>query len=307
MAILILMPDRDSNDLVQALKDVDPALDIRLWPEVGDKKDIDYVVVWNHPAGELQSYPNLKLIASFGAGVDHIFNDPDLPAGVAITRLADECLTRQMAEYVAGAILNQRLRLTDYREYQAAGVWAPKDPRPGNRVCLLGLGNIGQAVARGLNLLNFTISGWSRSPKELNDIEAFHGEAGLEDALKDADYIVCLLPLTPGTENILDKALFSKVKKGAYLINAGRGGHLNEDDLLDALYQERLSGACLDVFKTEPLPVDHPYWRHPKISITPHIASLTDIAQAARQLYENYLNMKNKHPLNNKVDNMKGY
>ncbi|MBL4893776.1 MAG: glyoxylate/hydroxypyruvate reductase A [Emcibacter sp.] len=307
MALLILMPNKDGRALSEALQDIDPNLDIRIWPETGNKQDIEYVIVWNHPPGELTKYPNLKVIASFGAGVDHIFKDHDLPENVALTRLVDDSLSGQMCEYIAGVILNQRLRLTEYREYQAAGIWTPKEPRPGNNVCLLGLGSIGREVARYLANLNFAVSGWSQSPKDMDNIATFQGPEALGKAVADADYIVCLLPLTPKTTNILDNTLFNKMKKGAYLINAGRGGHLNEDDLMDALYQQQLSGACLDVFKVEPLPEDHPFWRHPKIYLTPHCASVTHLDKAAAQLHENYLNMKNSRPLLNRVDPTKGY
>lgn len=307
MALLILMPDRECGELLKALKASDPELDIRIWPEVGNTEDIDYAILWNHPAGELLKYPNLKVIASYGAGVDHIFKDQSLPPQIIVTRLVDNALTLQMSEYIAGVIQNHRLRLTEYREYQAAGVWAPKTARPGKKVCLLGLGNIGQHVAQYLTTIGMTVCGWSQSPKNINQVASFHGPKALAKAAKDADYIVCLLPLTPKTQNILDAGLFSKVKKGAYLINAGRGAHLNDDDLLDALYQGQLSGACLDVFRTEPLPDDHAFWRHPKIALTPHIASLTDIEQAAAQILANYHNMRNNVPLINKVDAQKEY
>jgi len=307
MALLLLMPDKDTSELCQALAQTDPDLEIRQWPDDGTKEDIDYAIVWNHPMGELAKYPNLKVVASYGAGVDHILKDPDLPPQITITRLVDDRLSGQMAEYVAGVILNQRLRLTEYREYQAARIWAPKPLRPENNVCILGLGKIGQEVARYLAALNFTVCGWSQSPKDIDKVTTFYGENSLNAALQDADYIVCLLPLTPDTENILDKALFNKVKKGAYLINAGRGGHLNEDDLLEALYQGQLRGACLDVFKKEPLPIDHAFWKHPRISITPHNASMTDMKQAVEQFYKNYINMKNNRPLLNSVDRTTGY
>lgn len=311
MALLILIPTGNNTDLAQALKkaaaELNLHLDIRLWPEVGDPMDIDYVITWNHPVGELLKFPNLKVIASFGAGVDHIFQDPDLPENVTITRLVDKKLSGQMCEYIAGTILNRRLRLTEYREYQAAAVWAPKEPRPGNVVCLLGLGNIGRHVAQYLTGLNFTVRGWSQSPKDLENVATFHGPAQLAQAVAPADYIVCLLPLTPDTTNILNKSLFNTAKEGAYLINAGRGSHLNEDDLLNALYRGQLSGACLDVFRTEPLADDHPFWRHPTIYLTPHIASLTDITQAAAQFLENHQNMTNNRPLLNRVDPAKGY
>jgi len=312
MTLLILMPGLDCRGLVNALTSSDPGLNIpdlniKVWPETGNTEDIDYAVVWNHPEGELLKYPNLKVIASYGAGVDHIFKDKDLPQKITITRLVDDSLTHQMCEYIAGVIQNHRLRLTEYREYQAAGIWAPKKVRSGNRVCVLGLGQIGQHVAQYLTLIGMTVSGWSQSPKNIDNVTTFHGQETLMQALGDADYIVCLLPLTPKTEDILNAELFNKLKKGAYLINAGRGGHLNENDLLDALYQEKLSGACLDVFRTEPLPDDHPFWRHPKISLTPHIAGITNMPQAARQLLENYDNMKNNRPFINIVDLQKGY
>ncbi len=307
MTLLILMPGRDNSALARALSRVDGKLDIRVWPDVGDKDDIDYIVVWNHPPGALSDYPNLQLVASYGAGVDHIFNDPDLPPHITITRLVDDALRSQMSEYIAGTILNHRLRLTEYREYQAAGVWSPGEPRNGKQVCLLGLGHMGQAVAEYLITLGMAVSGWSQSPKDIDGVASFHGDEALGRAVRDADYIVCLLPLTPDTENILDMSLFKKVKKGACLINAGRGAHLNETDLLDTLYQGQLDMAFLDVFRTEPLPDDHPFWRHPKIYLTPHIASLTDVDKAAAQLVENYHNMKNGRPLNNPVNTQKGY
>lgn len=307
MAILLLMPFKDGTYLAKNLALKDPQLEIRIWPEAGNIQDIDFAIVWDHPPGALSNYPNLKIVASYGAGVDHIFKDPALPPQITITRLVDDALTRQMSEYIAGVILNHRLRLTEYREYQAAGIWSPKHVRSGNNVCLLGLGNIGQAAAAFLTKLGFTVSGWSQSPKNIANVTSFHGAEGLDAAIGEADYIVCLLPLTPQTEHILDASLFSKVKKEAYLINAGRGGHLNENDLLEALYQQQLSGACLDVFSTEPLPDDHVFWRHPKISLTPHIASLTNIDLAAEQFLENYRNMQNNRPLINQVDMQKGY
>ncbi|WP_417623613.1 2-hydroxyacid dehydrogenase [Paremcibacter congregatus] len=307
MALLIVMPHQNSDALKAALKAAAPTLDIRVWPEIGAPEDIEYVVSWKHPAGELLKYPNLKVIASYGAGVDHIFNDPKLPPQATITRLVDNSLAHQMAEYVGGVLLNHKLRLTEYREYQAASSWAPKPPRTTKNVTLLGLGNIGREVARYLNLLGYQVSGWSRSAKALPDVVSYAGRDALPDAVAAADYIVCLLPLTHDTRDILDRTLFAQAKTGAYLINAGRGGQLNEEDLMDAIYKGHISGACLDVFKTEPLPQDHPFWRHPKISITPHCASLTNIDDAVAQLLQNHRNMVAGVPLINQVDPQKGY
>jgi len=162
-------------------------------------------------------------------------------------------------------------------------------------------------VAHSLTAQNFKVSGWSQNHKNIEGVTSFHGNNAWADAISDADYIVCLLPLTPQTENILDKTFFARMNKGAYLINVGRGGHLNEGDLLEAIYNEQISGACLDVFRTEPLPDDHPFWRHPKIYITPHSASLTNIEQAATQLLENHRKMQNNKPLNYQVDRTQGY
>lgn len=307
MAILILMPDRNNADILSAIKQIAPEEELRVWPEIGCADDIEYAIVWDHPAGELNKFPNLKAIASFGAGVDHILKDPDLPEGIPITRFVDETLSHQMAEYVAGVILNHRLRLTEYREYQAASVWRPQEPRVGNHVCLLGLGQIGTYVAAYLQKLDFRLSGWSRSEKNIAGMSCYHGPQGLDKALENTDYIVNLLPLTPETKGILNKNLFFKAPKGAYVINAGRGPHLNENDLLEAIYQEHLSGACLDVFSTEPLDDMSPFWRHPKISITPHIASVTRIDRLTCHLMENYFRMKKGQPLNHLIDRKKAY
>ncbi|VAX06133.1 D-3-phosphoglycerate dehydrogenase, partial [hydrothermal vent metagenome] len=164
------MPGKDSGALLNALKASDPDLDVRIWPEVGNIEDIDYAILWDHPEGELLKYSNLKVIASYGAGVDHIFKDQSLPPQIIITRLVDNTLTRQMSEYIAGVIQNHRLRLTEYREYQAAGVWAPKEVRPEKKICLLGLGNIGRHVAQYLTTIGMTVCGWSLSPKNIDQV-----------------------------------------------------------------------------------------------------------------------------------------
>lgn len=307
MAILILLNQTDPTVLEKHMKSHADCPELRIYPDVGDPADIDCVIVWKHPDGVLNQFPNLKLIASHGAGVENILSDPALPDGVPITRFVDASLSDQMAEYVLAAILNHRLHITYYRELQAASEWRCLDINKGRNVTILGMGELGTVSAALLNQNGYVISGWSRSRKNIDGVTSYFGDDQLKSSVKDADFVVCLLPLTGATKHILNSELFSVMKKGSYLINVGRGDHLNENDLMDALGQEQLSGAMLDVFSTEPLPSDHPFWQHPKIHMTPHISSPTDKASMARAILENYNRMKRGEPLLNQVDPKRSY
>lgn len=307
MAILIIFDQADSKLLETHLKSRPDCPEVRVWPEVGDKNDIDCVILWKQPHGLLKDFPNLKLIASYGAGVENILSDPSLPDGVPITRFVDDTLADQMAEFVLAAILNHRLHLTHYRELQAASAWRPGAFLKGKNVTILGLGELGACAAKLLFQNGYTVSGWSRTEKNIEGVKSYYGNDQLNMSVKDADYIACILPLTPATKHILNKELFAAGKKGVYLINVGRGDHLNENDLLDSLYNEQVSGALLDVFATEPLPTGHPFWHHPKIHITPHISSPTDKAQVARQILENYHRTIQGKALIHQVDPKRAY
>lgn len=307
MAILILLNQVDPTSLEQHLKSHDDCPEIRIWPDCGNKDDIECVIVWKHDEGVLNEFKNLKLIASYGAGVENILIDPALPEDVPITRFIDDTLSDQMAEFVLATILNHRLHLTYYREQQAASHWRSKDFLKGRNVTILGLGELGSTTARLLHKNGYQVSGWSRSEKNIDGVKSFYGDEHLNKSVSQADFIVCLLPLTSKTANILNSDLFNSMKKGTFLINVGRGDHLNEDDLMDALYNEQLSSALLDVFKTEPLQDDHPFWRHPKIYITPHISSPTDKAKVARQILDNYNRIKSGSTLMNQVDRQRSY
>ena len=287
MALLLLIPDRNIEQLVRLIHACDPAIDIRIWPNSGQKSDIDYMVTWNHPRGELKKYPNLKAVLSFGAGVDHIVSDPDLPEYMMISRMIDPVLINDMNEFVVAVVLQQKRHLLTYKASQQKQIWHKITHYRNQVIAILGLGHIGKTVAETFVALRFTVLGWSRSLAQIPGVSCFCGQEGLDSLLPQVDYLVCLLPLTAETKNILNKRLFSKIKRGAYLINVGRGGHLNESDFLEALETGTLSGACLDVFNTEPLPADHPFWCHPNILITPHIASLTDPESCAKQIVEN--------------------
>jgi glyoxylate/hydroxypyruvate reductase A len=274
MAMLFQSPVDDPVAWADALTRLEPGLEVRVWPEVGRADDVEAALVWKPPAGLLASLPNLKLIQSLGAGIDHILADPELPGGVPVCRLVDDALTRQMVEYVTLAVLHHHRRMAEYQAFQARAEWRQLPPLETRhrRVGVMGLGVIGSAVAERLAAFDFRLAGWSRTAKALPNVAGFHGTDGLGAFLAATDVLVCLLPLTPETESILDAGLFAALPEGAYVINAARGGHLVEADLLAALDSGHLSGAWLDVCRDEPLPADSPLWRHPRITLTPHIA-----------------------------------
>jgi len=307
MALLVLMPDLDATDLVAALRSAQPDLDLRVWPECGDVADVEFVVSWNHPAGELRRFPNLRAVSSFGAGVDHFLDDPGYPAGVVTVRVVDGDLERDMAEYVLCAVLAHRRHWNWYHDSQEAAQWKPRSYSRAATVLILGLGRLGAATARLLAAVGVKVIGWSRTAKELPGVRCIAGRAELYGVLTTADVVVCMLPLTPDTKGILDADLFARCRRGAYLVSVGRGRHLVESDLFEALADGRLSGACLDVFATEPLPADHPFWGHSTITITPHVASLTNPVSVAKQIADNYRRMRCGEELRNRVDLGRGY
>lgn len=265
-----------------ALAHFAPDIEFRAWPDFGDPAEIDAVLCWRPPAGWLASLPHLRLVHSLGAGVDHILCDPDYPRSVPLVRLIDLGMTVAMTQFVACQVLRLHLGDLDYRAAQAAGAWTPLPPPPVRRsVGILGLGTLGLASARALQALGFDVSGWSRSAKAPAGLRCRHGREGLREFLAETEILVCLLPLTPETQGILDAAAFAALPRGAAVINVGRGGHVVEPDLLAALDSGHLSAAVLDVFAREPLAADHPFWRHPRVVVTPHIAAHTNPETAA--------------------------
>src|SRR5271163_2541571 len=286
-----------------------PGLEIRIWPDIGDPGAIDYALVWRPEPGLLAALPNLKLILSLGAGVDHILRDPDLPPGVPIVRLVDPYLTDAMSEYVVLQVLRLHRRDLDYRAQQQAGVWRELSQKnAGERpVGILGFGEIGQDAGRKLAALGFPVSGWSRHERTVAGFSTFAGPAGLSQLLAQTEILVCLLPLTAETQGVLNARTFAVLPRGAGLVNAGRGAHLVEEDLIAALDSEQLSAAALDVFREEPLPPGHLFWRHPRILVTPHIAGITNPATAAPIILDNIRRFEEGRPLLNLVDPHVGY
>jgi len=284
-------------------------LDIRVWPEIGDPADIDYALVWRPEPGLLATLPNLKLILSLGAGVDHLLGDPQLPCHLPIVRLVDPHMTAAMSEYVTLQVLRLHRRDLDYRAQQERKEWRELDQKNAadRRVGILGFGELGQDAARKLRELGFDVAGWSRSEKTAAGIATDAGAAGLPRLLARSEILVCLLPLTPETEGILDARALALLPRGAALVNAARGAHLVEEDLLAALASGQLSAAVLDVFGEEPLPADHPFWRHPRIVVTPHVAAFTNPATAAPIILDNIRRFEDGRPLLNQVDPARGY
>ena len=287
-----------------------PELDFRAWPDdTGEADEIDYALVWKPPVGELARYPNLKAILSLGAGVDHIFLDPELPDGVPIVRLVDRCLTEGMSEYVLYWGLHYHRHFKAYAEMVAERRWdnlLQHDTRR-RRVGILGLGELGSDAAVKLAGLGFDVAGWSRTAKEISGVASFAGADGLTPFLNRTEILVCLLPLTAETEGVINADVLARLPQGAYLINPARGGHVVDEDLLAALDSGHVAGATLDVFHTEPLPAEHPFWDHPKVVVTPHMASLTVPHSAAENVADSIRDIEAGRTPKNVVDPSVGY
>ena len=291
-----------------------PDYAFRLWPESGDADwgdpaAVRFVMLFKGEPGALRRFPNLRGIMSAGAGVDGIMSDPDLPPGVPIMRLVDDWMSVQLGQWVVHAVLHFARRMPEYQAQQAAGVWHMLEdgPQPERTVGILGCGEIGSVAGRFLAPMGFRVTGWTRSPRDLGAITNFHGADGLEPFLRGAEYLVCLLPLTDETRGVLNARTLALLPRGAVVVNAARGGHIITADLIAALDSGHLAGAYLDVTDPEPLPPDHPLWRHPRVRITPHVAGLTNPRSAAEQVVENVRRLERGEPPINTVERGRGY
>jgi len=291
------------------LSELMPEHEFRFWPDVGDRAEIDYALVWRPEPGLLASLPNLKLIVGLGAGVDALLEDSTLPRTVPLARLVDPYMTDAMSEYVVFQVLRLHRQDIDYLNQQRARIWEEREQQNAaeRRVGILGFGTLGQDCGRKLKAIGFEVLGWSRSPHEVPGFATYSGPAGLGEILARSDILVCLLPLTPQTEGILNAGAFARLPPGAAIVNAGRGRHLVEAELVPALDSGQLSGAVLDVFREEPLPADHPFWAHPRIVVTPHVAAETHPPTAAAIIREEIRRFETGLPLQNQVDRGRGY
>jgi len=294
---------------IAALQALMPDLEIRVWPEIGDPADAEVMLAWLPPRGSLARLPNLKLLQCMGAGVDQLLADESIPPGLPVARLVNDNQTAGMTEYVLAAVLRYHRRLDEYARFQRDRHWErlPHVDACDRCIGVMGLGDLGRAVADKLALLGFPLVGWSRHPKELAGIDTFHGPDGLQLFLPRCEILVCLLPFTPSTADILRRDLFDRLPRGAHLINAGRGPLLVEEDLLRALDDGRIAGATLDVFRREPLSVDDLLWAHPKLTITPHIATIVTPQSTAPQIVENIRRVRAGLPPRHLIDRSVGY
>ncbi len=287
-----------------------PDLDFHVWPdETIDPTEIDYVLAWKPAPGIIKRFPNLKAILSLGAGIDGITCDPELPVDVPLVRLVDTSLAEGMTQFVLYWVLYFQRDMAKYQAFQKTKTWQqlPQTAASERRVGILGLGALGATVGQALTALNFKVRGWSRTKKTVAGVESFCGDGELKAFLSETDILVCLLPLTESTRGIIDAGLIADMPKGSILINCGRGPHVVDQDLLAALDDGHLSAAVLDVFHTEPLPRDHPYWEHPKVMVTPHIAALTLPQSGALYVAENIRRMERGEAPHNLIDLDKGY
>jgi len=264
---------------------------------VDRRDDIDIAIVANPPAGSLQGLPHLKLVQSLWAGVDRLLRDPTLPAGVPLARMVDPAMNAAMAETALWAALALQRGFFGYAAQQRAGVWRQHGQRRADetRVAVLGLGQMGQAVAARLAQQGFAVSGWSTR----------HG--AIDGVLGDADIVISLLPLTPATTGFFDRAPGSRSSRRGASARTARGAQVVEADLLAALDEGQLSHAVLDVFATEPLPAEHPFWRHPLVTVLPHVAAQTDPRSAAQVVAANIRALRAGQPLQHLVDRQRGY
>lgn len=306
MSLLIVVPDRNNARLIAKLESLLPDVNIQQWCEGLDCSRFEFVLAWDPPPSIWQQLPNLKAISSYGAGVDGLLKQPTLP-DVPVARIVDPQLAVNMSEYVLHAIGFFKLRFNQYLVNKTSQFWKPRRANAGNKVGIMGLGELGQAVAARLLANGFEVSGWSRSLKSVAGVQSYSGPDGLKQMLVPLDYVVCLLPLTNDTRGILDRSLFSQLPPGAVVINVARGEHLNEADLMAALDAGQLSGAALDVFSVEPLPSQHQFWRYPDILLTPHVSAVTNVDTACEQIADNYLRLKAGKTLLNLIDPKLGY
>lgn len=308
MSILIVSTNRDPQKWRDTLMSKNESLDIQIYPDIDRPEDVEFAISWKHPEGLYKDFPNLKVIASMGAGVNHILKDNDLPEQVRVTRIVDEQLTEDMSQFVLLNCLAVSRNFFRHLQDQSAKLWntKPYQTPKNTSVGIMGYGVLGQEAGKVLKKNGFEVIGYANSSKTVEGIRVY-GEKEQDEFLNNTQILVCLLPVTELTTGILNLDLFRKLKNKAYLINVARGEHLNEDDLLKAIDQDIISGASLDVFREEPLPSSHPFWEHPHIQITPHIASMTDPESVANQLLDNYKRMKNGKALLNEVNTAKGY
>ncbi len=309
MSIVLICNNKDAKPWAEGLRLALPDTSVEIFPEVKNKASITFAVCWKPKPGDLQQFPSLKVVQSLGAGVEHILQTTTIAPTLRLCRIVDPGLANDMWEFTLAAVMSHLKKLRRYQQQQQDKSWKQQNygTMAASRIGILGLGKIGALVAERFAQLGFPVSGWSASAKNIPGVNSFQGEAELALCLAESDVLINILPLTDSTTGILNKDTLKLLPERAYVINVGRGGHLVDEDLLALLDNAHLDGALLDVFHQEPLPKDHPFWTHPKLSITPHIASLTNKDTAMSQIIENYQRLQSGDPLLHEVMIQKGY
>lgn len=305
MALWFFSPEDDAAAWRAALQSRLPDLAVETGGRPAAPDAIRYALVFRPPPGALAALPRLEAVFSLAAGVDRLLADPTLPP-VPVCRMVDPALEAAMADYVHLALLRVQ-RGFDVFEHRRDWFFAMPRLAAETGVAVLGLGRIGAAVAARLAAHGYRVTGWSRTAKRLAGVATYEGPDGLAAAVAEADVVVGLLPATPATRDIFDAAFFQLLRPGAHFVNVGRGEHVVDGDLLAALDAGRLAGATLDVFRTEPLPAGHPYWEHPQVLVTPHVAAITRPETGAAAVAENIRRARDGRPLLHVVDRDEGY
>ena len=306
MSIALFINRKDPKPWLNQLREELPGVAIDLYKEVANPDAVEMAVCWKPDANSLSAFPNIRFIQSIGAGIEHVTKTQDIQAGVRLSRFIDDKLSQDIYEYVLAGIMSHLRHLGSAVNMRT---WIPQPYRTlaETTVTVLGLGEIGGHVATSLAQLNTTVKGWSRTPKSLKSVHCYAGPEQLGQALSGTDILVNVLPLTDETQGILNADKLDLLNSNGYLINVGRGHHLVEMDLLKLVKNGKLSGALLDVFQTEPLPEEHPFWQQPEITVTPHVAAISDRTRAVAQTVANWNRLQRGAPLLHEVELSRGY
>jgi glyoxylate/hydroxypyruvate reductase A len=306
MRIVFSASNTKPGPWIQALREALPEAEVQEWQPGAPQAD--HAVVWAPPQELFDQQPGLCAVFSLGAGVDALLQ-LRLPPQARLVRLDDAGMSVQMAEFVCHAIVRHFREFDVYEREVAQGKWSFRRPRLRQDfpVGIMGLGVLGQRVAQAVAQFEFPVRGWSRTPRQLAGVQCFSGDEGLTAFLAGTRILVCLLPLTPQTEGILNRHTLSQLLPQAYLINVARGAHLVEEDLLALLDSGHMAGAALDVFRTEPLPQEHPFWTHPRVSVTPHTAARTLREETIAQIAGKIRALARGEPIAGVVERERGY
>lgn len=285
-----------------------PELHFHIWPEFGDTGVVEVLIAWQPPQNLMVLFPNLRLVISTGAGADQ-FDLSIIPSSVRVVRMIEPGLTQGMVEYICFSVIGLHRDMPRYLQQQRAQKWQahPAKRAIDRNVGVMGLGELGQAALGQLVSLGFDCHGWSRTPKNLSGVRCWHGEDELNHFLAHCEILICLLPLTTATRGLLNHRVFEHLPAGASLVHAGRGAQLNNDDLLKALDSGQLKAAVIDVTEPEPLPAGHPFWHHPQIWLTPHIASQTHAKSAIAELLQTLRCFQRNEVLKGEINRERGY